>query len=870
MRARWSVVLVDEFQDTDPVQWQVFERAFHGHATLVLIGDPKQAIYNFRGGDINTYLRARGLADQQQTLATNRRTDAPLVAALSAGLEGLALGDPAVVVHRVDASQAASRLANLPVPHPWRLRVATGAQLGVDPDRLPRVGETRPAIARDCATDIAAVLASGATFAGRAVHPGDIAVLSATGKQLRMVRDALLSLGIPAVLAGDESVFAAPAARWWLMLLEAMEQPNRSRRVRTAALTPFIGQGILELDAGGESLTDAIATTVRRWAELFALRGIPAVAAAAQAAGLHERLLAEPGGERSVTDVQHLAELLHEAALRERLGLNALTTWLREQLSDDAARPSAQRSRRLESDAAAVQLATIHASKGLQFPIVYAPFLADRFDPTTGSVERDGSRSTFLRYHDERGQRVIDVRDEPDVDVLAQARVEDDGESLRLLYVALTRAQSQLVTWWAPSTNAASAPLHRALLGRSPGGIGTPEATVRVPSKRVVVDRLDAWRLAGGPQPEWMDATAVALPTPAETPGPPLAIRSFAREVDLQWRRTSYSALTKGAEGAGHPGAPAFEPEHLGTDDEVPGTQVVPPAGLGDGGDAPDVPSPMAELPVGATFGSLVHAVLEEADPQAPDLHAELTRHITEQLLTWPVSLSPSVLATALEAVCHSPLGPLAPGQTLATIGRANRLCEMDFELPLAGGDQGPTGSQPRLADLAPLLREHLPAGDPLLDYAAALEDPELGGQLLRGYLTGSVDVELRVDARYLVVDYKTNWLGPPDIALTAANYRPEALVAAMQHSSYPLQALLYAVVLHRFLRWRLPGYDPAQHFGGVLYLYVRGMCGPQTPLVDGQPAGVFSWQPPVALVESLSALLDGHPREPRAIGGTP
>ena len=210
---------------------------------------------------------------------------------------------------------------------------------------------------------------------------------------------------------------------------------------------------------------------------------------------------------------------------RSGLGLNALTTWLREQLSDDAARPSAQRSRRLESDAAAVQLATIHASKGLQFPIVYAPFLADRFDPTTGSVERDGSRSTFLRYHDERGQRVIDVRDEPDVDVLAQARVEDDGESLRLLYVALTRAQSQLVTWWAPSTNAASAPLHRALLGRSPGGIGTPEATVRVPSKRVVVDRLDAWRLAGGPQPEWMDATAVALPTPAETPGPPDRLR---------------------------------------------------------------------------------------------------------------------------------------------------------------------------------------------------------------------------------------------------------------------------------------------------------------------------------------------------------
>jgi exodeoxyribonuclease V beta subunit len=211
-------------------------------------------------------------------------------------------------------------------------------------------------------------------------------------------------------------------------------------------------------------------------------------------------------------------------------------------------------------------------------------------------------------------------------------------------------------------------------------------------------------------------------------------------------------------------------------------------------------------------------------------------------------------------------LGPLAGGRRLRDIGARDRLCEMDFELPLAGGDvRGYPTAPVVLGDVAPLLRRHLPEGDPLLPYADSLSAPALGGQDLRGYLTGSVDVVLRVPegeaSRYLVVDYKTNWLGGlpgQGGELTSDDYRPEALQAAMGHSDYPLQALLYAVVLHRFLRWRQPGYDPHVHLGGVLYLYLRGMCGPDTPLVDGQPCGVFAWQPPAALVEELSDLLDG------------
>ena len=168
------------------------------------------------------------------------------------------------------------------------------------------------------------------------------------------------------------------------------------------------------------------------------------------------------------------------------------------------------------------------------------------------------------------------------------------------------------------------------------------------------------------------------------------------------------------------------------------------------------------------------------------------------------------------------------------------------------------------LGEIAGLLRRHLPEGDPVRGYAEALDVPVLGEQVLRGYLTGSIDVVVRLPHpdgdghQYVVVDYKTNRLGTPDQLVTAADYRPAALDAAMGHSDYPLQALLYAVVLHRFLRWRQPGYDPERHVGGVAYLYLRGMCGPGTPVVDGQPCGVFAWRPPVALVTELSDLLDG------------
>ncbi len=897
MRHRWRIVLVDEFQDTDPVQWQVLDRAFSGHSTLVLIGDPKQAIYGFRGGDVDTYLTASAGAAAKHTLDVNHRSDAPLVRSLGVLLGGAELGDPGIVVHPVSAAKGGSRLGTVDgtapdgMLAPVRLRTITTERVLPAGEKSVGIGAVRPLVAEDCAAEITRLLAGGTTFDGRALRAGDVAVLAHTRNQLDQVRRALTEVGLRSVIVSSDSIFSSPAAAAWLTLLEAMELSHRPERVRAAALTPFVGTDAATLDAGGDDLTDELAHRMRTWAGLLARRGVAAVLAAASADGLDARVLARTDGERLLTDLRHVGETLHQRVVTEGDGLASLTAWLRERIG--AARKE-ERARRLDSDADAVHLATIHSSKGLQYPVVMLPFVADRWLPTPDT----------LHFHRADRTRCLDIgirSDEGRADRLQRAAAEASGESLRLLYVAMTRAQSQVVLWWFPSAkNTSPSPLHRVLLGRSPGQGPVPEHHP-VPGDATLMGQLEEWERRGALRVELVDqptAVRVTAPPPARN----LSVRSFTRSIDTQWRRTSYTALTRAMDEAPRsaeelvasepegtdrrddegstPLAPArgatFAPFVGGEQDPVPAGGAPTPAPGGDlpGSAATDedagaghLPSPMAELPVGAGFGSLVHAVLEEADVSAPDLREELRTHIEEQVIHWPVpDLDRDALAEALVEVIDTPLGPLAPGTTLRDIAGRDRLCEMDFELPLGGGDAASYApDQALLGDLAALMRAHLPDDDPVLPFAEALDDPLLGDQALRGYLTGSVDVVLRVGGRHLVVDYKTNWLGPVDTPLTTEHYDADALREAMNHSSYPLQAILYGVVLHRFLRWRQPGYDPQEHFGGVLYLYLRGMAGKRTPVVDGHPTGVFSWQPPIALVEAVSDLLDGH--RPETLG---
>ncbi|MGJ9421851.1 UvrD-helicase domain-containing protein [Aeromicrobium sp. CF3.5] len=854
MLARWSVVLVDEFQDTDPVQWRVLQRAFDGDATLVLIGDPKQAIYAFRGGDIDAYLAAVDASTDRRTLGTNYRSDGPLVDALQVLTRGAQLGHRAITVQPIAAHHADSRLAGAPVASPMRVRVV---DLAGEDGKLPAIGALREHIAVDLADDVARLLDSGATFdAGQGHRPvgaGDVAVLMRSLWDSEPIRVALADRGIPSVVADRRSVLLSPAADQWVQLLEALERQSPDR-VRSVALTSFFGRSPAELDAGSDALTDDLAETVRDLLDLFRGRGVAAVREALFARGLAARVLAQPGGERTLTDLGHVGELLHDAALRRRLSLPALLVWLRDErrLAD---RPNAidARQRRLDTDAAAVQIVTIHSSKGLQYPIVYLPH---SFNRRVKDV-----RDEVALLHHEHGDRMLEIGRPLDSAAISRSRAEDAGEDLRLTYVALTRAQSQVVTWWGPSKDSAHGGLSRLLLGRSIDQPHVPASLEQVPTVADATAQLTAWQQVGGlvVEPATHQRHDVA---PAASSPSPLTVRVLDRPLDTVWRRTSYSGLLRAAEGTAIP--TVSEPEEAGTVDEDQlddGEAQIIAADASE--DSAALVSPMADLPAGAGFGSLVHAVLEVADPHASDLEAELRAVATEQLRWWPVPATADDIAHGLVPVHDTPLGPVAADLTLRDIGLADRLCELDFEFPLAGGEDADQAAvRVVLAQMADVLRRHLPPGDLLAPYADLLAAGPLGEQELRGYLSGSIDVVLRVphgdEQRFVVVDYKTNRLGSPDRPLTAADYAPEHMAASMMHSHYPLQAMLYAVVLHRYLRWRLPSYDPAVHLGGVQYHYVRGMCGPQTPVVNGMTCGVFAWQPPAALVIELSDLLAG------------
>ncbi|HEU5267272.1 MAG TPA: UvrD-helicase domain-containing protein [Jatrophihabitans sp.] len=842
LRSRYRVVLVDEFQDTDPVQWDILRLAFHGAATLVLVGDPKQAIYAFRGADVQAYLAAAELAERRATLAENWRSDPDLLRGLDALFRGAALGDPRIVVAPLSAAHPGRLLESADPPVRIRLvRQGNRGAMGVD--------TARQLVTRDVVREVVTLLGRGPLLRprdgapARPVRPGDLAVIVRTGAQLDLVHQELVAAGVPSVQRTTSSVFRTSAGADWIVLLEALEQPHRSGRLRRLAISPFVGWDAAGLEHHD---VDRLGLRLRHWLRVYTERGVAALfETLSRDEQLLARLLGQRDGERRLTDLRHVGEALHAATMAGQLGLTAALEWLRHRVEEAGEDSSVERSRRLDSDAAAVQVVTVHASKGLEFPIVYVPFGWDRhvFDPE------------IPLFHEESGRRVRNVGGKTSPGFTADQRrhnSEEFGEDLRLLYVALTRAQAQVTAWWAPSNkNTRCAPLHRLLFTESPA-VEIPQR-VPVPNDGVALTRAAARALDG-----CLSAVAVSEAEELSWQRPPaptvkLTAAALGRPVDTSWRRTSYTALTAGA----HDAAPVIgsEPELEEKDDE-PATPAPPATDAA----ASEIVSPMDALPGGTAFGTLVHAVLERADPAADDLAAELSEHAAAQLARLgPAKLDVDVLVTALLPVLHTPLGPIAAGRALADIPAADRLTEVEFELPLCGGDR-PSGTA-RLGDLAALLRAELPSDDPLAAYGRLLADPALGDAELKGYLTGSIDAVMRVDGRYVVIDYKTNRLGVPDAPLTAWDYRTAAMTEAMLHAHYPLQALLYDVALHRFLRWRLADYDPRRHLGGVLYLFLRGMCGPDVVLTDGTVPGVFGWRPPPSLVVAASEVLAGGRR---------
>jgi exodeoxyribonuclease V beta subunit len=851
LRARFDVVLVDEFQDTDPTQWQILHRAFSADGlTLVLIADPKQAIYAFRGADVYAYLTAARTARTQATLRENRRSDQPLLDAYDALFAGARLGHDEIVYRDVRATRdhQGARLRGAPHEAALRVRVVHRDEPTVEltGNGFASAPSARVHIARDLAADVVELLSSAATIDDGPIRPGHIAVLVRRRDTAELIRDQLQAARVPAVINGGGSVFATVAARDWLRLLEALERPTSPLRARTAALTPFLGWSAERVATAAEADWEEAHRRLHRWSRIVRERGVAALGEAIDVEErLAARLLAQTEGERRLTDLRHVGQLLHRAASAERLGVTALRGWLAERVAEaDREDAEEERARRLESDAEAVQVLTIHRSKGLEFPVVYCPFLWDATRIWAGEPVSFHDPALGYRYMIDVG---LDGRG-----FRARARrhlIEQRGEDLRLAYVALTRAKHQAVIWWAGSYDSRNSALGRLLFGKEADGTVAPElgsTPADGPADRRLAElaekapgRIAVERSTLGAPETWSPAGE----TPVE-----LRAAEFGRRLDAGWRRTSYSDITAEA----HDPLVASEPEEpsLGDEPEAPVPAAAGAGGYGGAvGDGFGRVSPLAAMPVGVEFGTFVHSVLEATDFAARDLDAELTDRIAGALFRRSLELGePGQAVAGLRAAIETPLGPLVDGLRLRDVARSDRLDELQFELPLAGGDD-PTGLL-TLNAIAGALRAHLPAGDPLAGYAERLEDPALRAGV-RGFLTGSIDLVVRLPGpRFAIADYKTNWLGPADEPLTLGHYAAAALAAEMSRAHYGLQALLYTVALHRYLRWRMAGYEAARHLAGVLYLFLRGMAG--------DPAtGVFAWRPPPALVLMLSDVLD-------------
>ncbi|MFT3887014.1 MAG: UvrD-helicase domain-containing protein [Arachnia sp.] len=851
LRERFPVVLVDEFQDTDPDQWDIIERAFVApDRPTVLIGDPKQSIYGFRGADLNSYLAARRGA-AVSSMGMNHRSDAPLVHGVVELFAGVTMGADEVVVTPVGAR------------HPARLAVPGTARVWLRRARTADLKESADeAIAHDVVRQVQLLL-THARFIDTGEPPSlaDIAVLVRTGRRAQQLRARLAEAGLPAVLTGSQSVWRQPAAAHWRTLLAALADPSQSN-IRLAALTPLVGSELAALLDDGRPEPARVGTLLRELALAFDRGGAGAVLTRLrEQEGLERRLLGEPDGDRLLADTAHIAELLDARG-------GSLSTLLA-LLTERSSGADEEDAIRVATDSPAIRVMTMHAAKGLEFPIVLLP-------ETDGTAPRRSRPFTLI----EDGRRHLYVgaapgwRDEIAKDLNAQSL----DEELRLLYVGFTRAKHLAIAWHVDrgiSTTDRSPLTH--LLARRGWRKKQPFSLLTWPSGLV----LDSQIQDDPPPGTWTPPQAL---DPAGRPVPPPTLRTaaFSRAIDHTWRRTSYSGLTAGLHETPsgtitdepddsnlQPNAPSLlEPtgEHQRTIEPSPFLEPTRERQrtVESKGPAPDrspdhrleQPSPMSGLPAGAGFGTLVHAALERLDWSATTLEAEAATLVAELGPEYGLSSAEGArLAEALVGVCRTPLLPVAD-LALTDLPVSDRLPELDFDLPLADH-----GTPATLAELADLMARWLPADDPLAPYPARLGASEAADAVLNGFLTGSIDAVLRLPGeRFVVVDYKTNRLAPSAAdEVTLGHYVPAAMAEAMMLAHYPLQATLYCVALHRFLGTRLAGYDPERHLGGVGYLFVRGMAGPATPVVDGASCGVFGWFPPAGLVVAASDLLGGR-----------
>ena len=848
LRRRFGAALVDEFQDTDPLQYAIFEAIYRdSDAPLFLVGDPKQAIYSFRHADLHTYLRARGAARAEYTLDRNQRSSQPLLDALN----GLFGANPRAFMQagldyrpvRLGAKPRAP-LVESPLP----------ARAALQLWQLPRDGDGQPlhraeamrlanaAVAGEIARLLASARNGQARFNDRPLAAGDIAVLVRSHAQGAAMRRALSAVGVGSVELSQASIFDSADAADLERLLAAMLEPQREPLLRAALATEAMGfdAAALQALAGDEAAWLDCIGRFTAYRHSWLTRGVGRMLREwNRGEGVSRRLLQRPDGERRLTNLMHLAELLHSAAA-SHTGPEALLRWLREQRGrarrDDASQL------RLESDRNLVQVVTIHRSKGLEYPLVFCPMLWDGHG-------RSDSRGEGLEYRDD-GQAVVDMRtlDKAAVKAIkAQQALDAAAETMRLIYVALTRAVHRCTVVVGPyasrhGKNLSPVQSSRARLNWLVAGNGlSPQQWLHNKLTPQQID--DAWaalalrhapQIALAPLPV---GSAVGL-APEHGAAQRLAALSLPRPLPPAWWIGSYSSL---AHGARHEDA-ALDHDLRGppaADDAIgPAASAGAGAGVDVDVDVDFHTDDILHFPRGAVAGECLHALFERIDFSDPAgwpaaVAAALRRFAPALPAHDSRARWPRMLLRMLHDVLHA---PLPGGLRLAQVPPARKLVELEFHLPSHRLDA---------AELVHTLRHHGQAV------------PALQFGTLRGYLRGFIDLVFEHDGRWYLLDWKSNHLGE-----SPQDYAAAALQRTMAQQGYQLQALLYALALHRHLGQRLAGYRFEQHFGAVLYLFVRGVR-PDWTLADGTAAGVHAQRPTLQLLDALSALFDAERGRP-------
>jgi exodeoxyribonuclease V beta subunit len=822
IRRQFPMALIDEFQDTDPLQYRIFQRIYgigeaRDDCAILLIGDPKQAIYAFRGADIFTYLKARAATeDRHHTLDTNFRSSTTLVEAVNGVFrfaEQQPLGaflfksetDNPLPFHRVDARG-----------RPETLEIGGAAQ---SPMTLWHLAEPQPIsgeryrreLAAASATEITRLLNLG--LAGQAgfrradgtlqpLCPADIAVLVRDGREARAIRQQLARRGVRSVYLSDKSsVFDSQEAADALAWLRACAEPDDERLLRAALATVTLGRSLSELHAltEDELAWEARVMQFRGYRQQWRRQGVlPMLRHLMQDFALPQRLMAGDDGERALTNLLHLAELLQQAA-GELDGEQALIRHLAEHL-DGQGQGAEEQILRLESDDALVRVVTIHKSKGLEYPLVFLPFIC---------AHRPVEGDPPLRYHDGQGELQVDLR--PDAAAVDRADRERLGEDLRLLYVALTRARHACWLGLAElkRRQGKDSCLHRSAIGYVLAGGKPFELAPKLGELQAAASGI---RLVAPPLP---DAQRFQPPSADRAA---LQARLPQRRAQEHWWIASYSALALAGEDTVEqveaPDSPAAQKIH---DDDAESRAF---AGTAEGAE-------LHRFPRGPQPGTFLHGLLEwaglEGFAEALSNDAARREMLARrcQLRGWQQWIEP--LDAWLRDYLQVPL--TAGEQPLRLADLEHYQVEMEFWF---------SSHQVDVRRLDALVRAHTLDGAPR---------PALAPSRLNGLFKGFIDLVFEFEGRYYVVDYKSNWLGGDALA-----YHAEAMRQTVLEKRYDLQYVLYLLALHRQLKARLPDYDYERHMGGALYLFLRG--GAQ---------GVHAERPPRALIEALDRLFAGH-----------